>query len=100
MKRIAPILFVVLPIIAVALVMYQIVISNELATLGKDLGRLNTELSTQNDTHELLATEVASTSSFLVMRNRAESLGYKPPLKDQIIALTVESPVALKVTLP
>ncbi|MEK7060680.1 MAG: hypothetical protein AAB937_00405 [Patescibacteria group bacterium] len=100
MNRIVQILLYLLPITAVALVIYQIVISNELATLGKDLGRLNTELSTQNDIHELLATEVASTSSFLVMRSRAESLGFKPPLKDQIIALSVESPVALKVTLP
>lgn len=100
MKPIVPILFVLLPIIAVALVIYQIVISNELATLGKDLGLLNSELSEQNDIHEILTTEVASTSAFLVMRKKAEGLGFKVPQKDQIIALTPQSPVALRVTLP
>lgn len=100
MKSIVPILFVLLPIIAVALVIYQIVISNELATLGKDLGRLNSELSLQNDIHEVLTTEVASTSSFLVLRKKAESVGFKVPQKDQIIALTPQFPVALRVTLP
>lgn len=100
MKSKALILFIILPIIAVALVIYQIVISNELATLGKDLGRLNIELSTQNDVHEQLTTEVASTSSFLVIRSRAQALGFKIPLKDQIVTLSPQSPVALQVTLP
>lgn len=100
MKKITPILFVLLPILAVALVIYQIVISNELATLGKDLGRLNDELTNQNDRHELLVTEVASSSSYLILRTRAEALGFKAPLKDQVVALPKESPVALGVTLP
>ena len=99
MKRIGSLFFIILPIIAVTLVIYQIVISNELATLGKNLGRLNEEWSTQNDIQESLVTEIASTSSFLVMRSRAEALGFKIPLKDQIIALTPQSPVALQVTL-
>lgn len=99
MKRFAPYLLVILPIIAVTLVIYQIVISNELATLGKSLGQLDHELSAQNDIHETLVTEVASASSYLVMRTKAETLGFVAPRKDQIVALTSESPVALGVTL-
>lgn len=100
MNRIVQILLYFLPIAAVGLVIYQIVISNELATLGKDLGYLNNELSVQNDIHELLLTEVASSSSFLRLRVRAEALGFKAPDKDQIIALTPQFSVALGVTSP
>ncbi|MEK7577063.1 MAG: hypothetical protein AAB492_00410 [Patescibacteria group bacterium] len=100
MKRIGSLFFIILPIIAVTLVIYQIVISNELATLGKNLGQLDNELSTQNDMRDMLVTEVASASSYLVMRTKAEALGFKPPRKNQIVALSSEAPVALGVTLP
>ena len=98
-KRFAPILLIILPIIAVSLVIYQIVISNELATLGKSLGQLDHELSVQNDIHETLVTEVASASSYMTMRTKAEVLGFVAPRKDQIVALSSAAPVALGVTL-
>lgn len=100
MKQISSLTIFIFPVIAVILVIYQIVISNELASLGKELGRLNNDLSFERDINELLMTEVASSSSFLLLRKRAESLGFTLPLKDQIIALSQEPPVAFGATLP
>ena len=75
--------------------MLQVVISNELATLGKRLGQLDTQVSYEADLNEALSTEVASASSLLVLRERAQKLGFVEPTATQIMSLTLEVPVAL-----
>lgn len=95
MKKIARIIGIVLPITAIILVVLQVVISNELATLGKRLGQLDAQVSRETDVNEALSTEVASASSLLMIRERAELLGFVEPTAKQIMSLTLEVPVAL-----
>lgn len=95
MKKIARVIGIVLPITAIILVVLQVVISNELAMLGKRLGQLDTQVSRETDLNEALSTEVASASSLLVLRERAQKLGFIEPTAKQIMSLTLEVPVAL-----
>lgn len=97
MKLLLRLLLSGMPIVAVVLVIMQVVFSNELATLGKQLGKLDSEVTLEKDMHEALATEVASVSSLVSLRVRASELGFKAPTRDQIIALTPEVPVAFGV---
>ncbi len=95
MKNVARIIGIALPVAAIILIVTQVVISNELAALGKRLGQLDTQVRVETDLNEALATEVASASSLLVLRERAQLLGFVEPTAKQIMSLTLEVPVAL-----
>ena len=95
MKNIGKIIGIMLPIAALVMIVLQVVVSNELAGLGKRLGELGREVRIQADINEALKTEVASASSLLTLRERAESLGFVEPTSKQIMNLTLEVPVAL-----
>lgn len=96
MKYIFKCIGILLPIAAVVMIVLQVVVSNELATLGKKLGQLDQNVKLESDINEALRTEVASASSLLVLRDRAELLGFVEPTSKQVISLTSEIPVALK----
>lgn len=96
MKYLFKIIGIILPIAAVVMIILQVVVSNELATLGKKLGQLDLNVKLESDINEAMRTEVASASSLLVMRDRAELLGFVEPTSKQVISLTSEVPVALK----
>lgn len=87
-----------LPILAVVLVVIQVVITNELASLGKELGKLDYKVSVADEMYEDLATQVASASSLYALRERAELLGFREPTQSQIIPLVPEVPVAIRIT--
>lgn len=95
MKIVARIIGIILPVSAIILIVLQVVISNELAALGKRLGHLDAQVRIETDLNEALSTEVASASSLLVLRERAEVLGFVEPSSKQIMSLTLEVPVAL-----
>jgi hypothetical protein len=97
MKQTVRIISVILPCVAIILVVVQVIISNELATLGSRVGKLDTEVAQAQDVHETLEMEVASASSLLSLRERAALFGFHEPEKSQIVALTPEVPVAFGV---
>lgn len=88
----------VLPVTAILLIVVQVIVSNELATLGKRMGALDSAVSFQRDLHETLETEVASASSLLTLRQRALAEGFHDPKAAQIVSLPAEIPVAFGVT--
>lgn len=88
----------VLPVVAIILVVSQVVVSNELATLGKRLGQIESELRIESDVRESLEIQIASTSSLLTLRDRALTLGFIEPTSKQILNLSREVPVALDVS--
>lgn len=85
------------PIIAGILLLIQVIVSNQLAALGKTLSALDQRISVANERHERLATEVASASSLLSIRVRAQQEGFRDPKSADIIALTSAVPVAFGV---
>ena len=96
MKQLLRILYIVMPILTIILIVIQVVVSNELASLGKKLGKLDTEISFAQDVYADLSTQVASASSLSTLRERALGMGFREPTQAQIIALTPEVPVALR----
>ncbi len=98
MKYLLKGLEVLLPITAVVLLVFQVIISNQLATLGKKLGQLDTDVRLVADTRETLAIEVASASSLLALRERAMAEGFVEPTSKQIMNLSLQVPVALDIS--
>ncbi len=89
---------ILLPITAVVLLIFQVIISNELATLGKKLGQLDVDVRLVSDTRESLSIEVASASSLLALRERAIAEGFVEPTNKQIMNLSLQVPVALDIS--
>ncbi len=89
---------IVLPVAAVILLVTQVVVSTQLATLSSHMGKLDTAVALQQDVHEILETEVASASALLTLRDRAEALGFHEPTSKQIVALSPQVPGAFGVT--
>lgn len=100
MKHLVRIGLMSLPIIAIALLVVQVIISNELATLSGRMGELDMRVSDAGDIHAFLETEVASASSLMAIRDRAVALGFHEPMPKQIVALSPEVPVAFGVATP
>lgn len=88
---------VMIPIITVLLLIIQVIVSNELATLGKRMGQLDAAVIREQDVHEALETQVASASSLLSLREKAIVLGFHEPLPNQITALLPQVPVAYSI---
>lgn len=95
MKYLLKGLEILLPITAVILLVFQVIISNELATLGKKLGQLDVDVRLVSDTRESLSIEVASASSLLALRERAFVQGFVEPTSKQILNVSLQVPVAL-----
>lgn len=98
MKRIIQTAQIVLPVTAVVLVVIQVIVSNQLATLGKKMGNLDTAVADARDVNEILHTEVASASSLMAVRLRAQAMGFHEPTSKQITSLTPAVPVAFGVS--
>lgn len=95
MKYLVRVAEILLPITAVVLLVFQVIISNELATLGKKLGQLDVDVRLVSDVRESLSIEVASASSLMALRERALSQGFVEPTSKQIMNLSLQVPVAL-----
>lgn len=96
MKRIVPLIEIATPILAVILVVLQVIVSNRLATLGKRLGELESDIIVETDRKMALEMEVASRSALLAVRKKAEDMGFAEPTTKQILNLTPEVPVAFE----
>lgn len=96
MNRIFRLIEVIFPITAVFLLVMQVVLSNQLTTHGKKVGELEKEVLFASDQKEMLEIEIASASSLLTIRDRAEELGFFEPTQKQILTLTPEVPVAIR----
>ncbi|MBU1326642.1 hypothetical protein KKB64_05480 [Patescibacteria group bacterium] len=95
MKRILNIILGILPLCALILIGVEVFISNELAGTGGELANIESRISQEAGEREVLYTEVASASSLLVIRQKAETLGFADPGKNQIISLAPDQlPVA------
>lgn len=79
-----------------ALLVIQVVLSNQLTTHGKKVGEFEREARLAIDQKENLEILIASASSLLVIRDRAEDLGFLEPTAKQILTLTPEVPVAIR----
>ncbi len=95
MKRLLRIAEIFLPITAIVLLIVQVIISNELATLGKKMASLDHDVRIQNESRESLTIAVASASSLLQLRERALAEGFVEPTTKQILNLSLQVPVAL-----
>lgn len=98
MKYLLRTLEILLPITAVILLVFQVIVSNELATLGKKLGQLDVDVRIVSDTRESLAIEVASASSLMALREKAMAVGFMEPTTKQIMNLSLQVPVALDIS--
>lgn len=85
-----------IPLLAVILVVLQVIVSNQLATLGKRLGELESDIIVEKDRKMALETEVASRSALLAIREKAELMGFVEPTTKQILNLVPEVPVAFE----
>jgi len=94
MKYLLRIAEIMLPLTAVVLLIVQVVISNELAALGKQMGQLDAAVRLESDVKESLAIQVASASSLLTLRERATIAGFVEPTTKQIMNLSLQVPVA------
>ena len=94
MKKCIQVIFNVMPILAMILLVVQIVMANQLASLGKRLEKLDYEIWTKQETNEDLTIQVASVSSLLSLRTRAQAVGFHEPNQSQIIPL-ISDPVAI-----
>ncbi len=95
MNRLVRIAEIFLPITALVLLIIQVVISNELATLGKKMATLDREVRMHSEARESLTIAVASASSLLQLRERALAEGFVEPGTKQILNLSLQVPVAL-----
>jgi len=84
----------ILPVAALALIVLQVVVSNDLATLNAHLGSLDSEMARARSRHETLETAVASASSLMTMREQALAAGFREPTSRQVVVLQPEVPVA------
>lgn len=94
MKLLTKVLGLSIPVLAVLLVVFQVAVSNKLATLGKRLGTLDYEVSQEQDLMQLLKTEVASASALMALRDKALLAGFTEPTAKQILNLIPQVPVA------
>jgi hypothetical protein len=96
MKRLIRLCIRLLPVIAILLLGVEIIVANELAGLGDDLGTVNAAVDQERAVNEQLATRVASSSSLIAIREKAATLGFHEPTKTQTLVFNPsELPVAL-----
>lgn len=86
----------ILPITAAVLVILQIYITNELVGAGKELRQIERTIAATQEANERLTARVASNSSLLTLRQKAEALGFVEPGRDQILTFTETLPVAFQ----
>lgn len=80
---------------AIVLVVLQVIVSNRVGMLGKKLTGLEGSIASEKLAREFLATEVASASSILAQSEKAKALGFREPVKSDILVLDKTIPVAL-----
>jgi len=85
----------VLPFLAVALVVLQLVLSNELAAVGGKVGQFDSQISALQEENEQLAVQVASASSLLSIAAKASEFGLRETVSTYNLSVN-QYPVAFK----
>jgi hypothetical protein len=94
MNRLLAVCCYIAPLCTIGLIILQIIVSNQLGMLGRDLRSLSVSIDSAKAIHEQLATEVASASSMMTLESRALSRGFHEPGKDNLVILDTSIPVA------
>jgi cell division protein FtsL len=85
-----------IPMFVVALVVAEIILTNELAGLGQEVGSLETHIDALKEENQLLREQTASASSLLTIAAQAQMLGFRDATPHQFLSLVPEQfPVAL-----
>jgi cell division protein FtsL len=95
MNTIKKFLYVGIPILAFVLVVVQVVMTNELAGVRNEIRKLDSEIATLADDHDLLSQQVASASALATVSEKANMAGFVSPTKSNVIALDDSITVAL-----
>lgn len=80
--------------LTIVLVVVQVIISNKVGMLGKQLTGLEGNIEAEKFTNEFLTAEVASASSMFALEDRAKQLGFHEPSKNDILIMDAKIPVA------
>lgn len=70
-----------LPLLAVALLIVEMLVSNELAGYGRRVAETDRRIDALREENQLLAEKVASLSSLLTIEEKARALGFTVPPK-------------------
>lgn len=84
----------VLPFIAVALVILELVVTNQLAVMGEKVKDAEARIDLLRTENELLSEQIASASALLTIASKAQSLGFVKPASTVNLA-PEQFPVAL-----
>lgn len=71
---------------AIVMTIASCVLTNELAATGKELQKLDYEISHLKDTNTLLSEEIASRSSILAIQTQAQLLGLTPTVHSETLS--------------
>lgn len=83
-------LYILITILAI----FQIVISNRLASFGREISEISTKTNEILDENERIKKNIASSSAILTLGKKAEDLGFTQ--KAQLFYIDEQYPVALK----
>lgn len=83
------------PFFAGFLIIFEIILTNQLAGSGGQIQSVDMKIDTLHQQNALLSGQVASASSLTTIAVRASEMGLIEPKKTQYIAVTAELPVAI-----
>lgn len=68
-----------LPLLAIILIIFEIVATNEFASVGTKIRTIDVAIDRLRDENELLHSQIASASALIAIEQKAKDLGYKIP---------------------
>lgn len=77
MKMIGKIIISTLPLFAIGLIVFQLFLTNELASFGEKILEIDAKIESLSDDNLRLESQVASASSLLTIETKAFELGFK-----------------------
>ena len=84
-----------IPLIVCLLLITEIIVSNELAALGRKVSIHDSDIERIDEENQMLREEIASSSSLIAVTVRAQEAGFQDPRSGQILTLVPEQlPVA------
>lgn len=87
--------FRMMPVIAGALIVTEIILTNQFAGSGSQMRSVDVDIDGLRQENALLTQQVASASSLSTIAAKASEMGLVEPSKNQYLAVTAELPVAL-----
>jgi len=85
-----------IPLFALLLIIIELIVTNELAGLGREVSTMDSTIAVTHEENEQLSEQIASESSLIAIAVKAKELGFIEPSKSQYMTLGPEQfPVAL-----